>query len=140
MTDIDSRTIGQAQQLAAALALLLGTPPALASAPDVHTRELIGQLAALIGGGCAKPCPFKIGEKYLIRTVTVYVVGRVREVVGDFLIMDDASWVADTGKFSTALSSGSLNEVERVPDGTIVGLGSITDAQPWLHCLPKETK
>lgn len=108
---------------------------------DTLTIGELKQLVTLVGGNAtAKPCPFKIGENYLIRTVTVYVVGRVREVVGDFIVLDDASWIGDTGRFSEALSQGTFNEIERVPDGQIVGLGAIADAQPWRHTLPKETK
>ena len=107
---------------------------------DMTIREA-KQMAALFSSNKeTKPCPFKVGEKYLIRTVTVYVIGKVREVVGDFLVLDDASWIADTGKFSVAFTKGEFSEVERVPDGTIVNLGSITDAQTWLHTLPKDTK
>lgn len=107
---------------------------------DNLTIGQVKQLTAALGGNATKPCPFTPGSKYLIRTVTVYIVGQVREVVGDFLVLDDASWVADTGRYSQALASGTLNEVERLPDGVIVGLGSVCDAQPWLHTLPKETK
>lgn len=109
---------------------------------DSMTIAELKQLISLVGGisPALKPCPFKVGEKYLIRTVTVYVVGRVREIVGDFIVLDDASWVGDTGRFSEALATGKLNEIERVPDGQIVSLGAIADAQPWHHTLPKETK
>lgn len=109
---------------------------------DSLTIGELKQLVSLVGGGATtpKPCPFKVGEKYLIRTVTVYVVGKVREIVGDFIVLDDASWIGDTGRFSEALAKGTLNEIERVPDGQIVSLGAIADAQPWCHTLPKETK
>lgn len=99
------------------------------------------QLANLFGGTPQqKPLPFKVGEKYMIRGVTNYMLGEVREIVGDFLVLDNASWVADTGKFSEALEKGTLSEVERVPNGTIINTGSICDAQPWLLDLPTETK
>src|SRR5688500_273323 len=42
-------------------------------------------------------------EKVLIRTVTHYHVGRVVDVTGDWIVLDEASWVASTGRFSSAL-------------------------------------
>ena len=83
--------------------------------------------------------PFIIGKAYLIRTVTFHLLGRIEKVSGDFLVMTDASWVADSGKFSTAITKGELSESEYVGDA-IVNLTAIVDAFPWGHKIPKETK
>lgn len=83
--------------------------------------------------------PFAIGKAYLIRTVTYHMLGRIEKISGDFLIMTDASWVADSGKFSTAITKGELSETEYVGDA-IVNLTAIVDAFPWGHKIPKETK
>ena len=87
-----------------------------------------------------KPNPFKIGQAYLIRSVTTYTLGRVKAIVGDFLIVEDGGWLADTGKFSTALAAGSVNEFEKANCDIIVSLGGIVDAYDWRLELPKETK
>lgn len=84
--------------------------------------------------------PFGVGDSILIRTVTMIQVGKVRTIENDFLVLDDASWVADTGRFSGALTDGTLNEVEKCPGWVLVGRGSIVDVFPWSHPLPKETK
>ena len=55
----------------------------------------------------AKLNPFKIGQAYLIRSVTTYTLGRVKAIIGDFLVVEDGGWLADTGRFSTALAAGS---------------------------------
>jgi len=83
--------------------------------------------------------PFAIGKAYLIRTVTYHMLGRIEKISGDFLVMADASWVADSGKFSTAITKGELSESEYVGDA-IVNLTAIVDAFPWGHKIPKETK
>lgn len=86
-----------------------------------------------------KDVPFKVGEKYFIRMVTYHAVGKVTAVVGDFLVLTDASWVADSGRFMNALKEGKLSEIE--PTGTCyVNINSIVDAFPWKHELPKEQK
>lgn len=98
--DIDKLTIGEAKQLAAMFA---GTPR-----DDSH---------------------WKIGAIYLIRTVTMIDTGRLVAVTPQELVLCDAAWIADTGRFSDALTNLSFNEIEPFPDGeVIVGRGSIIDA------------
>lgn len=82
---------------------------------------------------------FELGKAYFIRTVTFHLTGRVVRTAGQFLILEDAAWIADSGRFAQALSKGSLNEVEPVGEA-IINTGSITDAFPWKHALPKEQK
>lgn len=97
------------------------------------------QLAALFGA-TSESHPWKVGASYLIRTVTNYWVGKLIEVHGDAIVLESASWVADTGRFHQAVSSGSLSEVEPVPRPVIVGRGSIVDATEWPFALPKDSK
>jgi len=86
--------------------------------------------------------PYKVGEKKLLRTVTMITIGRIDKIVGDFLVMGDASWIADTGRFSTTLKNGvdSLDEVEPYPNGCEVNMLSIVDSCDWDHDLPAEQK
>ncbi len=85
--------------------------------------------------------PYKIGENYLIRTVTMIEVGRLVAVYPQELVIEDAAWVADTGRFSNALKTGELGEIEPYPDGpVIVGRGGVIDAPLWNHPLPRVQK
>lgn len=93
----------------------------------------------------ADPAPsvarWQPGKAYLIRTVTHYVVGRLLDVEAHELWLDQAAWVADTGRFSAALQQGVLREVEPFPDGAVaVGRGAIVDAALWRHPLPRTVK
>lgn len=88
----------------------------------------------------AKACPFVIGGKYFIRTVTYFATGEVVAIHGDFLELTDAAWVADTGRFRQAIMDGVLNEVEPVEVPMFVNMTSITDAFVWSHALPKIQK
>ena len=83
--------------------------------------------------------PFEIDSKWLIRTVTFAVTGRVKQVKGKFIVLEDAAWVADTGRFSSAIESGELSEVEAVTVDVVVNTESIVDAYVWKHELPRET-
>ncbi len=84
--------------------------------------------------------PFKIGEKYFVRTVTHYMVGKLEEITGGFLVFSSASWIADTGRFSEFLKSGEPNEVEPVRGLYRLTVGSIVDAFDWEHALPTKVK
>lgn len=72
--------------------------------------------------------PFEIGAVYLIRTVTMIQVGRVVAASKQWVMLEDAAWVADTGRFADALKKWTFNEVEPFPDGLVgVSCGSIVD-------------
>jgi hypothetical protein len=92
-----------------------------------------------IGSGCEKAHPFKVGDSYFIRTVTYHFVGTIKEIVGKWIMLKDASWVADSGRFNVALEKGELSEVEYM-DKTILNMDTITDVTPWNNKLPKESK
>lgn len=81
----------------------------------------------------------QVGDKVFIRTVTFHHVGEITHIEGNFLELKDASWVADSGRFHTALEKGELSEVEFVGTCT-VAVSSIVDAFPWRHALPVATK
>lgn len=100
------------------------------------------KLAAILGDSAEKKCPFEPGQCYLIRTVTMFWLGRVTQVVGDFLVLEHASWIADTGRFHEAVDVEHLVEVEPVASGrkVFVGLGTIVDAQNWDSNLPTKAK
>lgn len=56
--------------------------------------------------------------------------------------IEDAAWIADTGRFNEALSVGTskLNEVEPVSGDVFIGLGSVVDVEEWIGNLPREVK
>ena len=82
---------------------------------------------------------FNIGDKLFIRTVTYHHVGEVTGIKDGWLELKDASWVADSGRFSNAIKEGALNEVEPVGDVSI-NLATVVDVFPWVHELPTKQK
>ena len=74
---------------------------------------------------------WEIGKNYLIRTVTMIDTGRLVAVTDHELVLEDAAWIADTGRFADAIS-GKIDflEVEPYPEGrrVIVGRGAVIDA------------
>ena len=76
--------------------------------------------------------PYEIGQNYFIRTVTHYFIGILLWVGDKEILLENVSWIADTGRFSNALKEGKLNEIEPYPEGhVIIGRGAIIDASPW---------
>jgi len=80
-----------------------------------------------------------IGQCWFFRTVTYHLVGRVKKRIGNFFYLEEASWVASSGRFMQAIMDGTLDEVEPVGDA-IVNINAITDGFPWVHPLPKNQK
>jgi len=73
-----------------------------------------------------KKAGFVIGKIYLLQTVTLYFTGRLVAVNATELIIEDAAWIADTGRFADALKSLSFSEVEPFPEGhVIIGRGAL---------------
>ena len=76
--------------------------------------------------------PYEIGKNYFIKTVTHYFTGTLLYVGTHELLLENVSWIADTGRFSNALKEGRFDEVEPYPEGhVIIGRGSIVDASIW---------
>jgi len=81
---------------------------------------------------------WRIGANYLIRTVTMIDTGRLVAVTEHELVLEDAAWIADTGRFTDALTTGTFREVEPFPRGrVIIGRGAIVDAVE-IPTLPRE--
>ena len=110
--NIENMTIGQAREVAA----LLNTQPA-----SLH--------------------PYAVGENYLIRTVTMTYTGKLVEVGDKELVLVDAAWIPDSGRWADAVAKGTFNEVEPYPDGerVVIGRGAILDAVK-ISTLPRVQK
>ena len=80
-----------------------------------------------------------VGNKYFFRTVTYHMLGKVEKRFGNFLVLSDSSWIADSGRFMGAIKDGVLNEVEPVGT-TYINLETVTDFFPWKHPLPRDQK
>lgn len=89
----------------------------------------------------AKSAPkpfFHAGSAYFIRTVTHHFVGRCVRVEGPLVILVDAAWIADNGRFNVAMATGKFSEVEPYPPyvEVAVNTGSMIDARAWDKPLP----
>ena len=100
------------------------------------------KLMALLGGASAMPDhAYPVGQKVFVRTVTMHYTGLLVRVTAGELVLEDAAWVADSGRFHVALAKGTLNEVEPYPKGqVVVPRGGVIDVSTWSHDLPRDPK
>lgn len=75
-----------------------------------------------------------------IRTVTHYYTGRLVDQTATEFVLDEAAWIADTGRFSEFLRTGEPSEVEPYPGRVTVNRGAIVDWCDWPHALPRKMK
>jgi len=87
---------------------------------------------------------WKIGESYLIRTVTHIQLGKLVKLTEKEIVLDSAAWIADTGRFHDALANGidkqTSAEIEPFEREVIINRGALIDATEYKHKLPKEQK
>jgi hypothetical protein len=101
--DINSMTLGQIKEISALVNVT----------PQMH----------------ADNSAWEVGSIYLIRTVTMTDTGRLVAVTQQELVLEDAAWIADTGRFSDAVEKAEFGEVEPFPNGRVIlGRGAIVDA------------
>jgi len=83
--------------------------------------------------------PWRIGQAYVVRTITMIQVGKLVAVYPQELVLESAAWVADTGRWTDFLTGGTALEVEPFPNGpVVVGRGSIVDACLWRNDLLRD--
>ncbi len=91
-------------------------------------------LASAVGKPSVKPAsqphPYIVGQDWFIKTATDYYIGRLVAVTDQELVLENAAWVADTGRFNEFMS-GKAQPKELEPCGdtpVIIPRGAITSA------------
>lgn len=93
--------------------------------------------SVLVSNKGTTPKGFIIGEKVLIRTLTYFSTGRVVGETGNFVILEDAAFVADTGNLTAAINEGTLSEFCSFNGPLRVNMNNIVDVFHWGHDLPR---
>ena len=105
------------------------TAPDVTSMTIADVQKLVNELheKANKKQSIPKPVPAKTGEwywqagaNYHIRTGTHHYTGTFVGFNGpnnSEIIITNAAWIADDGRFADAIATGKLNEVEPYPDG-----------------------
>ena len=85
---------------------------------------------------------YQLGEPYMIRTVTMIYTGRLIKSSSNELVLTEAAWIPDTGRWMSACRNGTFDEVEPYPEETevIINRDSVLDLFKIDFKLPKEQK
>lgn len=86
--------------------------------------------------------PYKPGAKYLIRTITMIYTGLLKSVYERELVLTHCAWIADAGRWTSAIEKGSFSEVEPYPVHTevIINREAILDMCIVEFTLPNTQK
>jgi hypothetical protein len=82
--------------------------------------------------------PFEIGGQYFFRTITYFMLGKISGIKGRFIVLESASWIPDTGRFSKFIN-GEIkpDECEPINGRVIISVDAIVDAfdYPYNLCI-----
>lgn len=71
---------------------------------------------------------YQVGEDYVIRTVTMIYLGKLKQETNDALILEDCAWIPDTSRWSEFLKGKKPNEQEPYSEDVIIYKGAMLDA------------
>ena len=112
---------------------------------DDMTLGELREIAALFNKSVPIPppeSPWEIGENYFLRTVTHHFTGKLVAIHASEIVLAQAAWIADDGRFAAAVKDGTFNEVEPFPADAevIVNRASLVDALKITFKLPCSQK
>lgn len=85
-----------------------------------------------------------IGKNVFVRTATYAYTGRLIAVTDRDLALEDAAWIADSGRWATTLKNGFGDnaEIEPYPDGhpVVIERTCLIETTLWPHPLPREQR
>ena len=80
-----------------------------------------------------------VGGIVFFRTVTTYYVGSVEKISGNFMVLSDASWIPDTGRYYDFIKGTPDSNLEVEPIGnTMVNIDTIIDIQSYGKLLTEQ--
>ena len=74
--------------------------------------------------------PFVLGRQWVIVTPTLWYVGTLKSVTDQWLVLEQAAWLADTGRFSDFMKTGNTKELEPCNGPAVIGVGAVICAMP----------
>jgi len=107
------------------------------------SEEELKQIKDKLGIVGKEICSYEdfVGDKMFFRTVTYHALGEVKKIVGKFVHLKNASWVADTGRFMNFIKDGVQENSEIEPVGEMfLNLDTVVDMFIINFKLPKEQK
>ena len=70
-----------------------------------------------------------------VMTATLYFIGTLVAVTEEELVLEDAAWVADTGRFNEFMGGKAPNELEPCHNPIVISRGAIVCAMPRKNLI-----
>lgn len=71
---------------------------------------------------------WEIGKDYVVRTVTMVYLGKLKAVKETELLLEDCAWIPDTSRWNEFVNGQKPNEMEPYQNDVIIGRNAILDA------------
>jgi len=101
-------------------------------------NQLILSLLGLDKSKESKQSFYQIGEDYVLRTVTMIYLGKMKQETEDALILEDCAWIPETSRWSDFLQGKKPNEMEPYSEDVIVYKGALLDATVMKKKIKRE--
>ena len=85
---------------------------------------------------------YPIGKNVIVRTVTMIYTGRLISVTDSDFILNECSWIPETGRYMDFVENGNVNECEPYPSelDVFINRGSLLDMCELKKSLPRSQK
>jgi hypothetical protein len=81
---------------------------------------------------------WELGKDYVVRTVTMIYLGKLKAVNETELLLEDCAWIPDTSRWNEFLDGKKPNEMEPYKNDVIIGRGALLDATVMSKKITRE--
>jgi hypothetical protein len=81
---------------------------------------------------------YRVGEDYLVRTVTMIYLGKLKAETRDSLVLEDCAWIPETSRWSEFVAGKKPKEMEPYMNDVKVYKGAILDATKMSKKIKRE--
>ena len=71
---------------------------------------------------------WKVGSSYIVRTVTMIYVGKLKALNATELLLKDCAWIPETSRWNEFVNGKDPNEMEPYKNDVIISRGALLDA------------
>jgi len=101
-------------------------------------KELILQLFQIDKPKQESNSFYQVGEDYVVRSVTMIYLGKLKQETQDALILEDCAWIPETSRWSDFLTGTKPKEMEPYPDDVIIYKGALLDVVKMKNKIERE--
>ncbi|MGL4335383.1 MAG: hypothetical protein ACRCST_00710 [Turicibacter sp.] len=80
----------------------------------------------------------EIGKVYAFRTVTMIYTGRIKAISSAEVLLEEAAWIPDSGRWADFVDTGAHNEAEPYKRPVILSRGAFLDVTEIPSVIRKQ--